>query len=490
MGWYASARVRIALVSLVVALVAAPPLARAGSYLAIDSEQGDTVTFGQLDVLAEPRATFEAQRDLLSGTPRQAVSVYVDGAYAARIFIGPRPGYPLVAGVYENTMVSNGLDAPYLVVEAAGWCFDLVGRFVVNDIATDAQGDLVTLSVDFEGKCPAATAGFHGSLRYQRGDPGCASADDGTSCDDENPCTIGDACQAGRCIGTAPDDCPGGNQCQVGVCNPLTGACGVAFDVVGKPCDDGNFCSNGDTCFTALCIPGPPRFCDDADICTTDTCEHGACIYKPVTCPASGDPCVASVCGSFTNFVGCGFETVPDCCHEDADCADDDLCTRDTCDPGSHKCRNDPLECWLLAGKTTTTVSALGNSATRRQRFGEVLIVDEARRYRLPQFAGCDAASAVDELGMMTPGRAGKTLLMPANFEEERQAFLACFPPVRLRRRTGWIRLVDDAHLRGAFALRGGGRFRGVPFTASINVRFKGTPVEHVTENDLAAATD
>jgi hypothetical protein len=119
-------------------------------------------------VLAEPRAFFYAQRDLWEDTPRQYVSVDVGGRYAARVYIGPRPGHALVVGTYENTQVSSYADAPFLEVLAAGWCFDMTGRFVVNDIATDAEGELTTLSVDFEGKCPLAKGGFHGSLRYKR----------------------------------------------------------------------------------------------------------------------------------------------------------------------------------------------------------------------------------------------------------------------------------------------------------------------------------
>ena len=61
---------------------------------------------------------------------------------------------------------------------------------------------------------------------------GCAAAADGTSCDDENPCTSDDACHSGRCVGVVPEECPTPGQCQVGVCDPTTGACDVTFRAV------------------------------------------------------------------------------------------------------------------------------------------------------------------------------------------------------------------------------------------------------------------
>ena len=144
-------------------LVLLPPLARAGSYLVIDSEPGDLVTFGQRDVLVEPRAYFYAERDIWNDTPRQFISVDVEGRYAARVYVGPAPGDPLVAGTYENAQGSDFVDAPYLVVQVAGWCGGMTGRFVANEIATDASVDLTTLSLDFEGQCPAAPGGFAGA---------------------------------------------------------------------------------------------------------------------------------------------------------------------------------------------------------------------------------------------------------------------------------------------------------------------------------------
>ena len=234
---------------------------------------------------------------------------------------------------------------------------------------------------------------------------GCAAAADGTSCDDENPCTSDDACHSGRCVGVVPEECPTPGQCQVGVCDPTTGACDVTFEPFGTACDDGNGCTDNDFCGVSVCLPGPPHSCDDFDPCTTDACVAGAWGHGAVQCPPPSDVCVAPVCRSdfSSGLRGCGFEPITDCCHDDAECDDGNVCTHDACDPGSHGCAHTPLECWFLTGTTTATASAAGRTVTRRSRLGAALVVDEERRYRLPEFAGCTTDTAVDEIGHFSP---------------------------------------------------------------------------------------
>src|SRR5262249_36263187 len=156
------------------------------------------------------------------------------------------------------------------------------------------------------------------------------------------------------------------------------------------------------------------------------------------------DPCLAPVCHNDPNFRGCGFEPVAGCCHDDADCNDHDLCTRDVCDQSTHRCTNDLLACWVLDGTGTTTVAAQGRSQSRRTKFRGLLLIDEMQQYRLPGFAGCDAATAVDEIGALVPSRGGRIRLVSHNLEDERTAFFHCSLPLRLRRRTGWLRVADD----------------------------------------------
>src|SRR5690606_36437054 len=122
-------------------------------------------------------------------------------------------------------------------------------------------------------------------------EPGCAA---GAACDDGDPCTVDDACDAaGVCLGT-PMACDDGvtctsDQCVAGECVHETmaglcladGACaatgtaaagnpcrlcrpegGVATLVDapdGDTCSDGDQCTVGDSCQAGSCVPGAAR---------------------------------------------------------------------------------------------------------------------------------------------------------------------------------------------------------------------------------------
>ncbi len=63
--------------------------------------------------------------------------------------------------------------------------------------------------------------------------------------------------------------------------------------------------------------------CDDADLCTDDTCSSGSCSNTPVSCPTS-DACQEATCDPIS---GCGEQTVV--------CDDGNPCTDDRCDTAS-----------------------------------------------------------------------------------------------------------------------------------------------------------
>jgi len=48
-------------------------------------------------------------------------------------------------------------------------------------------------------------------------------AADGAGCNDENPCTVGDACRGGVCVSGGPRDCNDGNDCTADTCDPSIG---------------------------------------------------------------------------------------------------------------------------------------------------------------------------------------------------------------------------------------------------------------------------
>ena len=217
-------------------------------------------------------------------------------------------------------------------------------------------------------------------------------ATDNSSCDDDDPCTEGDFCNAGSCVGT-PTECSGGTDCLVASChpfagceqNPVAGACddvdpctassactvgnciataaldcvssGVCFDsacdasaggCVDIPntadCEDGDDCTLGDVCAAGVCA-GEPLVCDDGNLCTTDACEGGVCATDAIegalcddgnSCTLS-DTCVDGICAG-NGIPGCGN------CDNDGDCLeqqDEDACNGTLrCDSGF--CEVDP----------------------------------------------------------------------------------------------------------------------------------------------------
>src|SRR5262249_17753378 len=68
----------------------------------------------------------------------------------------------------------------------------------------------------------------------------------GPACDDGDPCTQADTCQAGVCTGSNAVHCPSPSECQVGLCNPADGQCQAV------PQPDGTPCANG----TGVCLSG------------------------------------------------------------------------------------------------------------------------------------------------------------------------------------------------------------------------------------------
>ncbi|MFT3772446.1 MAG: MopE-related protein [Minicystis sp.] len=123
----------------------------------------------------------------------------------------------------------------------------------------------------------------------------------GTPCDDGNACTQTDTCQNGLCVGTNPIVCSASDQCHAaGTCNPTTGACSNPAKVNGTTCDDGNLCTQTDTCQNGACTGSNPVACAALDQChsagtcnpTTGTCTNpviGTGIYATYYRDADGD---------------------------------------------------------------------------------------------------------------------------------------------------------------------------------------------------------
>src|SRR5947208_15885333 len=148
---------------------------------------------------------------------------------------------------------------------------------------------------------------------------GCRLCTTAADCNDGNACTT-DSCNAGVCQHT-PIGCTALDQCHVaGTCDPATGSCSIPTATDGTACNDGNACTQTDTCQSGSCAGNPVTCtaldqchpagtcdpatgscsiptatdgtaCNDGNACTqTDTCQSGSCAGNPVTCTAL-DPC-------------------------------------------------------------------------------------------------------------------------------------------------------------------------------------------------------
>src|SRR5205814_482828 len=147
----------------------------------------------------------------------------------------------------------------------------------------------------------------------------CAVVSDSSPCDDGDACTQTDLCAAGECVGGNPVTCTALDECHVaGTCNGATGKCSNPSQSDGTACNDGDPCTQTDTCQGGACTGKSPivctaldachqagicdkttgicsaplqadgKACDDGDACTpTDSCQGGVCKgANPVVCVA------------------------------------------------------------------------------------------------------------------------------------------------------------------------------------------------------------
>jgi alpha-tubulin suppressor-like RCC1 family protein len=142
------------------------------------------------------------------------------------------------------------------------------------------------------------------------------TATDGTACNDGNACTQTDTCQSGACTGSNPVTCTAQDPCHVaGSCDPTSGQCSNPAAANGTACNDGNVCTQTDTCQAGACVGGNPVICVAQDQC------HAA-----GTCSGKGG--------------GCSNPTLPDGspCNDGIACTDNDVCTGGSCAGTAYSC--------------------------------------------------------------------------------------------------------------------------------------------------------
>ena len=171
--------------------------------------------------------------------------------------------------------------------------------------------------------------------------------DEALACDDGSPCTAGDVCAQGSCAGAPLDcaaepeaclslgcveaptcDCPAPTtECRVSVCDEATGECSVAPAADGAACDDGQLCTSADACAAGVC-GGDAVECPGGGPCHVPYCDplDGACrtqqLPNGTVCDDSNPCSLGETCG----FGECGGSTPS---ADGSPCDDADPCTTD-----------------------------------------------------------------------------------------------------------------------------------------------------------------
>jgi MYXO-CTERM domain-containing protein len=123
----------------------------------------------------------------------------------------------------------------------------------------------------------------------------------GAACNDFNACLQNGICQAGNCTGTSTVTCAVLDQCHdAGTCNSATGLCSTPPKATGTACDDGNACTQTDTCQSGTCTGANVVVCPPVGECQVGFCKMatGVCssIDKPDNTPCTGGLCLAGKC--------------------------------------------------------------------------------------------------------------------------------------------------------------------------------------------------
>jgi hypothetical protein len=210
------------------------------------------------------------------------------------------------------------------------------------------------------------------------GQCGALPKGNGTPCDaDQDPCSVADACEGGACLPGKAFDCSAvetQNFCEIGVCVNNGGApsCTAQAKLPGTPCEDGAYCTIGDSCdVSGLCTGGGARTCSEfSDACNTGMCDEGmnACGKAPkgvdVGCDDSAFCTALDHCNGSGSCVGGGVTACPGsaCATGSCDgasetcvlvalpaettCSDGDPCTlNDACDNGGHCLAGQAVAC-------------------------------------------------------------------------------------------------------------------------------------------------
>ena len=140
---------------------------------------------------------------------------------------------------------------------------------------------------------------------------GCFTLPLSAPCDDGDACTGGDACTDGKCVPGKLVNCDDADPCTVDTCHATLG-CGSKNGGAELACDDGNACTEKDSCATGLCA-GSARSCNDGNKCTIDACDtkKGCSHAQSDAACDDGDPCTDDRCAVQTGACNHTKNTAP-----------------------------------------------------------------------------------------------------------------------------------------------------------------------------------
>ena len=237
---------------------------------------------------------------------------------------GACKGKPTVNCDDKNVCTVDSCDAKtgcgYKPAPAGGTCDD--GNTCTSGDKCDASGKCGGIGKNCDDGNACTDDGCKDNI--------CSTSNNTKPCVDGDACTLGDTCDGkGLCKGTSALNCNDNNPCTDDSCDKTAG-CKIANNVA--TCDDSKYCTEKDTCKDGKCQNVVPRNCDDANVCTNDSCDEAG-----------------KKCANAANAAACedGAKcTGPDVCKDSKCtagptkvCDDGNPCTADSCDALTGNCK-------------------------------------------------------------------------------------------------------------------------------------------------------